>query len=124
MFFLNKTQEEVLTYKTGFKMSTFELKRAKYAKLRNTLKNNITVKLPTSLDWRAHGLVTSVKYQGYCGACWAFAAAGALEGQYLKKLNKTARNFDASLSSEYFLDCDNNNWGCSGGDFAQCLFSF
>ncbi len=29
---------------------------------------------PTSLDWRTKNVVTSIKDQGSCGCCWAFAA--------------------------------------------------
>lgn len=30
---------------------------------------------PVSLDWRERGVITSIKQQGSCGACWAFATA-------------------------------------------------
>ena len=38
--------------------------------------------LPVMWDWRAHSGVTSVKDQGNCGSCWAFAVIGSLEARY------------------------------------------
>ena len=35
--------------------------------------------LPPSVDWREQGVINTVRDQGMCGSCWAFAAAGAME---------------------------------------------
>ena len=35
--------------------------------------------LPTTVDWRKAGVVTSVKDQGHCGSCWTFGATEVLQ---------------------------------------------
>ncbi|CAD5232628.1 unnamed protein product [Bursaphelenchus xylophilus] len=67
-------------------------------------------------DWRDHEGVTSIKDQGDCGCCYAFAAVAAIESQH--KL-QTFEELD--LSEEQMVACtyqnqnyDNNN-GCDGG---------
>ena len=69
--------------------------------------------LPAAWDWRARGAVTAVKDQGHCEGCWAFAAAGALEG-----ITKIAHGKLQSLSEEQLLECSNGdgNQGCMGGN--------
>ena len=39
-------------------------------------------KIADSIDWRDEGYVSPVSNQGSCGADWAFAANGAVEGAY------------------------------------------
>lgn len=64
---------------------------------------------PASLDWSKKKLVGPVRNQGQCGSCWAFSAAGAIEGALRKKNNK------ADVSPQQFLDCDNVDNACGGG---------
>ena len=54
---------------------------------------------PSSLDWRNDGIITSIKNQGSCGACWSFATCAYAESKLIKD-----GQFDATLDlSEQFL---------------------
>ena len=57
-------------------------------------------------------MVTPIKDELQCGACYAFSATGALEGQQAK-LHKTL----VSLSEQNIVDCSDayGNFGCNGG---------
>lgn len=67
--------------------------------------------MPISLDWRQSGVVTSIKDQGSCGACWSFATAAYGESRLI--LNKT-KTLDIDLSEQYLLSCT-PDCSCEGG---------
>jgi len=61
-------------------------------------------------DWRSRGAVTSVKDQGRCGACWAFATGGTIEGQWA-----AAGGNLTDVSVQQLVSCESDDLGCSGG---------
>jgi len=64
------------------------------------------------IDWRNTGVITSVKDQGQCGSCWAFAAAETVESYYA--LASTADGNLPVLSEQQILDCTPNPQHCGG----------
>lgn len=84
---------------------------------RTRVKNNLHIhkealgKLP-NIDWRKFNRVTSVKDQGDCGGCFAFASASLLE--FWSK-----PRFPKSFSAQNLMDCTSGNHrpnvGCDGG---------
>eukprot|EP00929_Paragymnodinium_shiwhaense_P002899 TRINITY_DN103210_c0_g1_i1.p1 TRINITY_DN103210_c0_g1~~TRINITY_DN103210_c0_g1_i1.p1 ORF type:complete len:505 (-),score=82.49 TRINITY_DN103210_c0_g1_i1:338-1753(-) len=72
--------------------------------------DHLGVDAPDSVDWRGQGVVTSVKNQGQCGACWTFAATGAIEGAWAIATKQLI-----SLSEQQILDCSGQANGCHGG---------
>lgn len=68
------------------------------------------------VDWRIHGAVTGVKNQGECGAGWAFATTGLMEGAA-----QIESGMLKSLSEQEFLDCNTTNSGCNGGQIDKAL---
>ena len=66
--------------------------------------------LPTSVDWREHGVVTPVKNQGGCGSCWTFASTETIESHYA--INHPGMLEE--LSEQFILDCTPNPHECGG----------
>ncbi|OTF73053.1 Group 1 mite allergen-like protein (Cysteine protease) [Euroglyphus maynei] len=69
-------------------------------------------RLPNSFDWREKNAVTSVKNQGQCGSCWAFATVGSIESAYVIHNNVNKDQID--LSEQEIVSCARSR-GCQGG---------
>ncbi|XP_071976870.1 cathepsin O isoform X2 [Engystomops pustulosus] len=72
--------------------------------------------LPLRFDWRDKNLVTGVKNQLDCGACWAFSIVGAIESAYAIKGNVLE-----DLSVQQVIDCSYLDKGCDGGSTDSAL---
>jgi hypothetical protein len=71
---------------------------------------------PDSMDWRnydGHNWMTSVKSQGKCGGCWAFAWVAAQEARM--KIYRDHPNEDYDLSEQFVVSCNPQGHGCNGG---------
>ncbi|KAE8656428.1 Cysteine proteinase RD21a [Hibiscus syriacus] len=112
--FADLTHHEFKASRLGLSASATEFRRP------NLREPGLVRDIPASVDWRKKGAVTQVKDQGSCGACWSFAATGAMEG-----VNKIVTGSLVSLSEQELVDCDRAyNTGCEGGlmDYAYKFF--
>jgi cathepsin L len=60
-------------------------------------------------NWRDLGKISPVRFQGECGSCWAFAAAGAFELSY-----NIVNTVQIDTSEQHVLDCSPGG-SCAGG---------
>lgn len=67
--------------------------------------------IPLSYDWTNTPAVTPVKDQGFCGACWAFSTAAAMEAALYLKYGEQKQ-----LSEEQLVSCNLRELGCGGGN--------
>jgi cathepsin L len=118
---------------TKEKQSLFGRSKAHAAKSKNlkhakSLPENFKIEpiasLPTTADWRKAGIVSSVKDQGYCGSCWAFAATAVIESHVAIQ---TGKLFD--LSVQQTAMCAPNPDSCGGtggcaGSTAELAFNY
>ncbi|KAI4482939.1 hypothetical protein M0802_013580 [Mischocyttarus mexicanus] len=73
--------------------------------------------IPLKVDWRKKGIISPVKSQGSCGACWAFSTIEVAESMYALKNGSLHL-----LSVQEMIDCArNSNLGCDGGDICSLL---
>ena len=81
------------------------------------------VGLPTSLDWRNNGgnFVTSVRNQGNCGSCWAFATTAALESATL--IYNQSSGVDLNLAEQILLSCSGAGT-CEEGGYINTAASY
>jgi len=68
--------------------------------------------LPARWDWREQGVVTSVKNQGSCGSCYAFAALANIESKLMID-GESASNFSENNAKE----CNWYQSSCDGGSY-------
>ncbi len=71
----------------------------------------VTAALPSAYDLRKKNRVTSVKDQGSCGCCWAFATYGSLESRLMPK--ETWDFSEENLIETHGFD----KTPCQGGNF-------
>jgi len=79
--------------------------------------------LPTHFEWTSNGgynWMTSVKNQGGCGSCVAFAAVGATEAQFKIQGNNPSWNLD--LSEQHLFSCGGGT--CSGGWYISSALNY
>ncbi|KOC67021.1 Cathepsin O [Habropoda laboriosa] len=88
---------------------------APYHRLHHSQKSTNRVKrsagIPSRFDWRDKGVVTAVRSQGSCGACWAFSTVEVIETMYALK-NGTLKMDQAfgvrikSFACDSFVDAE------------------
>jgi len=86
-------------------ITALQMLRAKYA----------NYQFKETFSWVDQGVVTSVKNQGQCGSCTAFAITGAVESCFAIKSGEV---FD-DLAEQFLVDCaygysDGNGFGAEG----------
>jgi hypothetical protein len=72
-----------------------------------------TPALPTKFDWRDYGVIGLIRNQGRCGSCWAFSAAGTVEGTYCVEQNMSGASIDLSEQNLVSNCCPAGD--CNGG---------
>ncbi|ELV12725.1 Cathepsin O [Tupaia chinensis] len=72
--------------------------------------------LPLRFDWRDKHIVTPVRNQQTCGACWAFSVVSAVESA-CAMAGAPLRE----LSVQQVLDCAYDDRGCGGGSTLSAL---
>lgn len=87
-----------------------EQSAAQQLKEEQTFGSHSRLGLPTSFDLRTQGQVSSVKDQGGCGSCWAFATYGSLESNLLPSET-------TDFSENHLKNTHGFNWDyCDGGN--------
>lgn len=73
--------------------------------------------VPERFDWRDKKVVSEVRSQGKCGACWAHSTVATIESMVAIQTGKLTE-----FSVQQLVDCSNEeNQGCRGGDTCAAL---
>lgn len=77
--------------------------------------------VPLRVDWRERGIISRVRNQGKCGACWAYSTVETVESMSALKTFTDV----IPLSVQQVIDCgsgsETGNHGCDGGDTCSAL---
>lgn len=118
----NSDQSDVILAANKFADMTFEEFKSKYLKPKTLKASPVEIidldleAANSTVDWRARGVLTPVKDQGQCGACWAFSATGAIEAAWA-----IAHKQVISLSEQQLVACATANKGCGGGSASEAF---
>ena len=79
---------------------------------------DLSLEVPSSVNWVTRGAVTPVKNQGQCGSCYSFSVSGAVEAAYFLKKHSLK-----SFSESQIVDCAGAylTFGCHGGEPAMAM---
>jgi cathepsin L len=103
--FSDMTEAELRRYR-GYNKRMRSIGTSSGAQLRTS-----KTELPQTVDWRTHSpnVVTTVKNQGGCGSCWAFATSEVLESHIALQTGTLL-----SLAPQQLVDCMPNPQECGG----------
>lgn len=106
-----------------FLLKSRSLKQSSYAssKLLSAPEQVRDQQLPGRVDWRERGIISHVRNQGKCGACWAYSTIQTIESMNALRLGTPVW----PLSVQQVIDCASSvssaNRGCDGGDTCAAL---
>jgi len=118
------TQFSDLTHQE-FKSTYLGLKHTNFMGQGNMTERRVSRDLPESINWVEKGAVSSVKNQGQCGSCWAFATTEQIESYAQIATGGDVQN----LSAQQVTSCTPNLLQCGGtggcyGSVTQLGFNY
>ncbi|RWS29685.1 cathepsin O-like cysteine peptidase protein [Leptotrombidium deliense] len=94
------------------------LRRHKRDTYANDIVSKLPAKFPVRIDWRDKKVISPVRNQGKCGACWAYSTIETIEAMVAITTKKPL----VELSVQQIIDCAaEDNHGCDGGDTCGAL---
>jgi len=109
--FADMSKEEFVSHYASGRLNTLSLVNNN-ASTKSLPRRDIRIEdLPAEVDWREQGVITSVRDQGRCGSCWAFAATSAMASY--AKINDMDHDL-IELSPQHMVSCAPNPLKCGG----------